>query len=418
MAGLSVNNELHKFLPCVPNSLWHKAHWNAALAFGFPTNKEEDWKYTSLDAFKALKLTLPKETYFHDEHVAALCAKHWQQDGYRLVIVNGKLSIRLSDWIPKVDVHSVEKHFDDLAFAHEQAIRAEIFQTLTNATAQGGLIITIPDNVQLDKPIHILHYHSGSIGEVSSVRHHLTLGQLSSCQIIEHHISDPNACGVTLSRLTSDIGNNAHFEHVKLIEEGEEQHHFGHNDIRVGRDATASSHVFMLSGKLIRHHTSSLLSAPGSHIQMNSLALPSNGDQFDSRTYLHHHAAHCSSQQLHKVIARDEASGVFDGMIYVSPDALKTDGQMDNHNLLLSDHARINSRPKLEIYADDVKCSHGATTGQIDPQQIFYLQARGINKAQAEKIITHAFAIDVCEKISHVGVRQYLSNLVNKKLEA
>ncbi len=409
-----------KLQDLVPNTLWHRAHWHDFVTQGLPTAKDEDWKYTAkaLERFLKRDYAVPQSLRMRDGQLETLLEAYWQEESYKLVFINGRFSVRLSDWIPKVDVQCIEHRFDDLDFIHDSAVQSEVFAALTNATAQGGVTIDIPAKLEVDKPIHMIHYHSGYKGEVSSVRHHVTLGDLATCEIIEQHISLDHAEAVTLSRLTIDVGNGANVEHTKLVEEGPQQQHFGHNDIKLGRDANASSHTFMLTGQLIRHHTSGLLGHPGSHIEMNSLGIPGDDQKYDTRTYLRHQSAHCTSEQLHKMVGCQTGQGVFDGMIYVAEGALKTDGQMDNHNLLLSDHSRVDSRPKLEIYADDVKCSHGATTGQLDPDQIFYLQARGISKHEAEKIITHAFAAEVCDKVGHKGIRKFLHDRLNVQLEA
>lgn len=423
MAGSLQNNiapALMRLQSVAQDSMWQHKHWNNALQLGLPTVSHEDWKYTSLAKFGELDFTFTQSITSLPKSIATL----WQDEGYRFIFINGKFAPDLSDTIAGVEIQGFEQWLNcrevidsDDVDVIEDAVRPDFISELTDATAKDGVFITVAAKIKVNKPIYLLHFSDGKQGEVTSVRHHLQLEALASCQLVEHHISPPDAQGVTFSRLSTSIAGGARLEHIKLIEAGCEQYHFGHNDITVERDVTVSSSTFLLSGHLIRHQLSTDLCGAGCDVSFNSLALPTTDECFDSRTFLRHSAPHCQSHQLHKVVGLGEGTGVFDGMIYVNQGAIKTDGQMDNHNLLLSDKSQVNSRPKLEIYADDVKCSHGATTGKIDPDHVFYLQARGIPKPLAKQIITKAFAAQVCEKVTLNNVRQYLLRQVTQKLE-
>ncbi|PSU88266.1 Fe-S cluster assembly protein SufD [Photobacterium kishitanii] len=415
MAGSLQSNSdlaLMRLQPLVQDSAWQCTHWNNLLQLGLPTGTDEDWKYTSLAKFNDVDFTSVKSTTVLSKSDVML----WKDDGYRLIFIDGKFASDLSDVIAGVEIQRFEQWLNSDESTND-AIRPEFTSELTDATAKDGLFITIAAKVTVDKPIYLLHFSNSKVGEVTSVRHHLRLEKLASCQLVEHHISSSDTQGVTLSRLSTTIADGARLEHIKLIEAGHEQYHLAHNDIKTGRDVNVSSSTFLLSGQLIRHQLSTELGDVGCDVSFNSLALPTSSECFDSRTFLHHSAPHCHSQQLHKIVGLGEGVGVFDGMIYVNQGAIKTDGQMDNHNLLLSTKSQVNSRPKLEIYADDVKCSHGATTGKIDPEQVFYLQARGIPKPLAEQMITKAFAAQVCEKVTLNNIRQYLLQHVTQKLE-
>lgn len=388
---------------------WQKNQFAKAKSVGLPSAKEEGWKYTSLEHFYSLPL----------QSAALQSAENISYEGlslgidaYRLVFFDGHFSARCSDWIPKVRVTPLNVLTAVETYELSRSVRADAFTYLTDATASGGVLIEVEPNTQVTKPIYLLHISSGQNGEVCSYRHHIEMAPLSELEVIEHHISLEQGGGVTLSRLTSYIGEGANYQHTKLIEESKQQHHFGHNDIRLQRDAKANSTAVLLSGLLVRHQTSSELSGDNGELAMNSVAMPKDEQTFDSRTYLKHNAPHCRSEQMHKIIGRDKGNAVFDGMIYVDPVALKTDGQMDTHSLLLSDHAQVNCKPQLEIYADDVKCSHGATTGQMDKNQIDYMRARGINQEQAEQMLMSAFVCEVADKIRHPSLRSY----VNTKL--
>jgi Fe-S cluster assembly protein SufD len=188
------------------------------------------------------------------------------------------------------------------------------------------------------------------------------------------------------------VADNAHLQHIKLAFENAQSYHFAHNDLALGRDASAFSSSFLLGSSVLRHHTSTQLNGENSNLRINSLAMPVNGEVCDSRTWLDHKVGYCNSRQLHKTIVNDKGRAVFNGLINVAPHAIKTDGQMTNNNLLLGRLSEVDTKPQLEIYADDVKCSHGATIGRIDDEQLFYLRSRGITQQAAQQMILYAFA--------------------------
>ncbi|PSW24926.1 Fe-S cluster assembly protein SufD [Photobacterium swingsii] len=408
MGGSQVKNNaalMENLEGMVQSGKWQQQQWRKIAAEGLPINKDDAWKYTSLSGFKQLPL---HSAVFQPVENISYESLSLNLDGYRLVFFDGLFSVRCSDWIPKITITPLDRLSDVETYELSKSVQPDAFTYLTDATATGGVLIEVDAETVIDKPIYLLHISSGMKGDVCSYRHHISLGRLSQCELIEHHISLDQGGGVTLSRMSADVGKGAHFYHTKLIEEAPCQHHFGHNDIVVDRDASVHSHCLMLSGVLCRHQTSSHLQGENGFIEMNSLSMPDDQQTFDSRTYLRHQAPHCRSEQLHKTIARGASNGVFDGMIYVEPSALKTDGQMDSHNLLLSESAQVNCKPQLEIYADDVKCSHGATTGQLDARQVDYMRARGISKDKAQQMLLFAFASEVAFKIRNGCVKQHV----------
>ena len=404
---------LDSFQTLVQPNEWQNKQWSKLLGVGLPSSKHEDWKYTPFNRLEQLELIRapeqPAANTPYNEFSLDI-------DAYRLVFVDGYFSARYSDWIPKVRVTPNSAlspiETDELS----RSIKPDAFTYITDATASCGVLIEVEANTQISKPIYLLHVNSGKQGDVSSYRNHIEVAEHSEINVIEHHVSQGDRGGVTLSRLTQHIGCGAHCHHTKIVEESSTQHHFGHNDITISAHASAHSCCMLYSGQLIRHQVSSVLAGEQGFVSMDSVSLPQSEEIFDTRTYLKHNAPHCVSEQNHKIIAREQSKSVFDGMIYVDPVAQKTDGQMNTHSLILGDYAQVNSKPQLEIYADDVKCSHGATTGQIDPNQINYLRSRGIPKQRAEHMITSAFAIEVAERIKHPALRQYAIDKINASL--
>ncbi|SON49813.1 Fe-S cluster assembly protein SufD [Vibrio tapetis] len=413
MVGLSEKNRdvaLTRLSGLVGQSSWQQSHWQSLLKFGLPDERHEDWKYTSLVDFVQLPYCKPSHGNVHGISFESLSMVF---DCYRLVFFDGEFQHDLSDEIPNVDYELMTAE----TFDYGTAIAPDMVSRLAEASATTGVHVRVRNNTQVKKPIYLFHLNSGGLGELCSYRHHIELGQGAQCEVYEHHTSLALGGGVTCSRLSCEVGNGANYRHFKLVEESQQQHHFAHNDVMAQRDSQVRSDVFMLEGQLTRHSTSATLQGAGGYAQLNSLALPKQEQVFDTRTYIQHASPHCDSDQTHKIIGKDNGIGVFNGSILVDKHAIKTNGQMDNHNLLLSDLAQVNSKPQLEIYADDVKCSHGATTGQIDPSQVFYLRARGIPLAQAEKMITFAFAGELTDAIENDDVRQHIIRRIEQKLD-
>ncbi|EKN6368893.1 Fe-S cluster assembly protein SufD, partial [Yersinia enterocolitica] len=299
------------------------------------------------------------------------------------------------------------------------AIRSEVFLHLTESLAQQRLHIRLPAGKHSDKPLYLLHISSGKGSEVvntSHYRHHLTIEASAQAEVIEHFVSLNELPHFTGARLTISVGDNAELSHCKLAFETPQSYHFAHNDLVLSRDARAKSYSFLLGAGLTRHNTSAQLNGEGATLSINSLLLPIGREICDTRTYLEHNKGYCESRQLHKTIVRERGKAVFNGMIKVAQHALKTDGQMTNNNLLLSKLAEVDTKPQLEIYADDVKCSHGATVGRIDAEQLFYLQSRGINQADAQQMIIFAFAAELTEAIHHESIRKVVLARIAQRL--
>lgn len=394
------------------NNLNARHHWQQVEKVGFPVYRHEDWHYTPLEE------TLSQ----HYQQLAAFDVQDLVEqqalafDCYRIVMVNGTFSPSESS----KDFGPYQVTLLDNQSELPEAINGEIFLHLVESLAPQPLLISLKKGTIADKPLYILNITQGNEGsEVNSAnyRFHLDVGANTQMQVIEHYISNNNQNRhFTGARLTANIGDNASFKHIKLSFENEISQHFAHNDMMIGRDARVHSYAFLLGGKLSRHHTSSALKGENTELSMNSVVLPKAGEIADTRTWLEHGEANCQSRQLHKSIAMDAGKAVFNGMITVMPNALKTDGQMTNNNLLLGEKAQIDTKPQLEIYADDVKCSHGATVGCIDEEQLFYLRSRGIPLNAARKMIIHAFAAELTESIENSVIRKHVLDRINQRL--
>lgn len=384
-------------------SLQAQQHWQQLMRLGLPTRKHENWKYTPLEGLLGQQFVLPQPQDVTAEQVEAVALPI---DAVRLVFVDGCFQPALSS-----------RDTGLFEIQHSQAaerrplpapIQPEVFLHLTESLAIEATIIRLARGKAAALPLYLLHITSGQEAGMNTVhhRHHLQLEASAEAEVIEHYVTLNDVAHFTGARFTFDVADNAKLSHIKLAFESDKSYHFAHNDVVIGRDAQVSTTSFLLGAGLSRHNTSAQLNGENTNLAMNSLALPINQEVCDTRTYLEHNKGHCMSRQMHKTIVRDKGRAVFNGMIKVAQHALKTDGQMTNNNLLMGRLAEVDTKPQLEIYADDVKCSHGATVGRIDDEQMFYLRSRGIEESAAQRMIIHAFAAELTEKLESPVLRQ------------
>ncbi|WP_338563282.1 Fe-S cluster assembly protein SufD [Erwinia sp. E_sp_B01_3] len=404
MAGLPTRNSDHAlqqwhhlFEIQGDRSLQAQQHWQQVLHLGLPGRKQENWKYTPLEGLLDNQFTAPAAPVLNAGQVKALAL---DIDAVKMVFVDGRFSAELSDKV--FDLFDIQISQAGDRREMNAPVQPEVFLHLTESLAEEVTTIRLARGKSAARALYMLHISSSAPAGMNTThyRHHLQLDDGAEATVIEHYVSLNDASHFTGARFTATVGNNARLKHYKLAFEHNSSYHFSHNDLVIERDANVQSHSFLLGAGLTRHNTSVQLNGEGTELGINSLMLPVEKEVCDSRTYLEHNKGHCQSRQLHKTIVRDKARAVFNGMITVAKHALKTDGQMTNNNLLLGRLAEVDTKPQLEIYADDVKCSHGATIGRIDDEQMFYLRARGIGEESAQRMIIYAFAAELTEAIT------------------
>jgi len=387
-------------------------HLQQMLRLGLPTRKHENWKYTPLEGLlNGNFVARPASVAPAERDALALTL-----DATRLVFVDGRFNPALSD---STDNSGFEVVINDEHQNLAAPVQPEVFLHLTESLAQSVTHISVKRNTRPAKPLLLLHITQGLEGDeinTAHYRHHLELGEGAEATLIEHYASLTPARHFTGGRLTMNVAANARLHYIKLAFENAASHHFAHNDLRLAADATAFSHSFLLGGAVLRHNTSTQLNGENTTLRINSLAMPVKTEVCDTRTWLEHNKGYCNSRQLHKTIVSDKGRAVFNGLINVAQHAIKTDGQMTNNNLLLGRLAEVDTKPQLEIYADDVKCSHGATVGRIDDEQMFYLRSRGIDKQAAEKMIIYAFAAELTEALGDETLRQQVLARIGQRL--
>ena len=361
-------------------------HLQQLLRTGLPTRKHENWKYTPLDGLTNSQfVSIAGEIAPQQRDALALTL-----DAVRLVFVDGRYVPALSD---ATEGSGYEVSINDDRQGLPDAIQAEVFLHLTESLAQSVTHIAVKRGQRPAKPLLLMHITQGVAGEevnTAHYRHHLDLAEGAEATVIEHFVSLNDARHFTGARFTINVAANAHLQHI--------------------------SHSFLLGGAVLRHNTSTQLNGENSTVRINSLAMPVKNEVCDTRTWLEHNKGFCNSRQLHKTIVSDKGRAVFNGLINVAQHAIKTDGQMTNNNLLMGKLAEVDTKPQLEIYADDVKCSHGATVGRIDDEQMFYLRSRGINQQDAQQMIIYAFAAELTEALRDEGLKQQVLARIGQRL--
>ena len=384
-------------------------------ALGIPTVREEEWRFTNAAPIGAVDFQPAGQI---SGTAARLAGFAYTDAPARLVIVNGRFDTTLSrvKGLP-AGVHAgslaaaLKEHADDVQryFGQLADVNARSFTALNTAFLDDGAFIHVPDGLLVEAPLHVVFVTGG---EGASVMAHprtlIVAGAGSRVTVIESYIG---AAGETyFSNAVSEVfvGENAAVDHYKVQQESLEAFHVGALHAHTSRNARFSSHSFALGGRLVRNEANALLDGEGGDCTLNGLYLADRDRLVDNHTTIDHAKPHCGSHEVYKGILGGTARAVFNGKIIVRQDAQKTDAKQTNRALLLTDGATINTKPQLEIFADDVKCTHGAAIGQIDEDAIFYLRARGLTYAEARDMLIHAFAGQVLEGVAVPLLRQAL----------
>jgi Fe-S cluster assembly protein SufD len=394
----------------------------AATSFaslGFPTVRDEEWRFTNVAPIASAEFK-PADidaVYATEEDLAGYL---YSEAAHRIVIVNGRFSAELSramDLPAGVRVGSlaaaiteqaevVQRYFGQLADFTTRG-----FPALNTAMAVDGAYLYIPDGVVLEHPIHLLFLTTTSQSAtpiMANTRALIVAGENSQARIVETYVGPRGAVYFTNAITEVFAGENAVIDHYKVQEESLEAFHVASMHVHASKSSTFSSHSFSLGGKLVRNDALAHLDGEGAECTLNGLYVADGERLIDNHTTIDHAKAHCPSHEIYKGILGGKARAVFNGKIVVRQDAQKTDAKQTNRALLLSDEASINTKPQLEIFADDVKCTHGAAIGQLDEDAIFYLRARGLTYFEARDMLIHAFAGDILDRVKIQPLRQAL----------
>ncbi len=377
---------------------------------GFPSTRDEEWRFTNTKILNETAFRLADTVTNANASQEQNRFDNWP--GIRLVFVNGQFMAGLSK---NMDPNDRRLSIENTAFIADS--EPDGFGLLHLALQNSGLTIRIADNVQLSEPIHLLFIASGADNEMMTPVCDINAGRNSGLTIIENFISSDQNTNFTNTHTRIRLSENASVRHIKIINENIRSYHYGQLRVDQERDSRFQSLAFLFGNKLNRNNISIILNGSGCESLMDGVFAGHRNQHHDVHTLIHHASPHCRSHELYRGILADESSAVFSGKIHVHPDAQKTDALQSNNCLLLSDQATINTKPQLEIYADDVKCTHGATVGQLNEDQIYYLRSRGIPEKKARNILTYAFAREIIEQVETEEVRNYIDQLLLNRLE-
>lgn len=393
---------------------------------GFPTQRNEEWKYTSIASLLKYnfipadtKSTVTLGTHKIDEYLIN------NLEVSLFVFINGIFKKEFSRLLPEAeninfenlastsisDSPFLEKHFGKYVKTDNG------FTALNTAFAFDGAVIQIPENTILKNPVHLLFLSGSDDTEVlSQPRNLIFAGKNSQVHIIEsfHSLSDTPYLLNSVTEIILD--ENAIINFDRIQNESDNAFHINRTQVQQHRSSNFMSHVVTLSGNIVRNDLVSVLNEPGGEAHFYGLYLVDGKRHVDNHTLIDHASPHCHSNELYKGILDEKSRGVFNGKVIVRKDAQKTLAYQSNKNLLLSHEAKIDTKPQLEIFADDVKCSHGATVGQLDMESLFYLRSRGIGKEKARSILIKAFASDVIDQMENTQLRDSLNEQILNRL--
>jgi Fe-S cluster assembly protein SufD len=394
---------------------------------GLPTTRNEDWKFTNVAPVGQVNWQAPGGVPGLLDRSVVEPFRLGLPDAIELVFVNGWFAPHLSDVsrLPaSVTVTSLALAIQAGVPAVEQwlgktaKLEHQPFTALNQAMLVDGGFIQVPRGVSLAAPLHLLFLSDAASGPAVTHPRTLILAEESAeLVVIESYASLRESLYFTNAVTEVVVGPNARVEHIKIERESEQAYHVGTVEADQQRDSRFRSFSFAIGGSLVRTNIYSVMNGEGSDCTMNGLYLLHERQHIDHQTRIEHAFPHCSSREVYKGILDGASHAVFNGKVFVRPEAQKTDGKQTNKNLLLSDQAKVDTKPQLEIFADDVKCTHGATVGSLDAIGLFYLESRGISQAAARRLLTYGFAAEVLGEINHDTMRRQLERLVFERLE-
>lgn len=381
------------------------------LATPWPSRRNELWKYTSLQALQRGDFA----QWGSGQALSLADDALLDIDALRLVFVNGEFdaeaSTALEDGVVRfshadaAQQQIIEQHLGQIADT-----KRHLFASLSNAWVNDGVLVHVPRNVVMAKPVYIVHVSTPQAQAATvNQRALIVLEESAQAQIIEHFISDEQQQNGFVNSLTEvHIAANASLWHYRMNLEQEHLLHIGGVHVVLQRDARYAGFTLAEGSTLKRIDYQIYHRGKGAHADLNGVYLPRHNQLLDYHTNIEHEVSHCTTSEVFRGIIADSARAVFNGRIHIHQDAQKTLAELSNKNLLTSDKAEVDTKPELEIYADDVKCAHGATVSQLDPTAMFYLCSRGLSEAQARTMLSFGFVNELLQELPQEAVKAYL----------
>lgn len=393
----------------------------------FPTRKDEEWKYTPLAGLLDSAPQRPEIEKLDQTLIDEL--KSAVPDAETLIFVNGIYSEAHSD--SGVLTETAEKNISllgDLNDSSLQTVEAtiqnskltddNIFEQVALSLSRHGLLVQLAKKVECQRPLHLIHVSTSDVGTAfTNPIHVFQLEANSRLKVVEQYVSQGSGAVVTVPATYVNVESGAELQHFRIGVENAKTKHISNTSVRVAQTGSYHSHQYLLGSELTRSNLEVEFTGKGSEAILRGVYLGDNDQHLDIRTYLDHAYAHCNSDQHFRGIMNGNSRGVFNGLVFVRKHAQQTDARQSNKNLLLSRDARVDTKPQLEIFADDVKCTHGATVGELDTNALFYLQSRGIDKQEAALMLTRAFAAEVTQEISLESLQAYVQKKIATSLD-
>ena len=384
------------------------------LTLGLPAAKAEEYKFTNISKKLEQRISAPALPF----QVTAEQVKTAVFEGFEgdlLVFANGKFLPELSSKIDDLEVSLISEK-SELPLGSIAHPGKDAFAALNQASFEDGIFIAVPKKAQIEKPVLLLSFNQANEGQVIQPRVWIEVGDFAEVTFIDQSISLGDSSYFVNKVVEVKGGVNSQIHYYRLQDEGKNLLEVSNIETDIQKDGRFSAVTISLSGDMVRNNLNLNLRGSNSEGNMYGIYLLNGKTHVDNHTNVDHTIPHAESNELYKGILADQSRGVFNGKIFVRQDAQKTNAFQQNNNILLSEDATVNTKPQLEIWADDVKCSHGCTVGQLDEEALFYLQARGIDKTQAKGLLLHAFAGEVLEKIQTESFRSYCDSLIQERL--
>jgi Fe-S cluster assembly protein SufD len=400
---------------------------NSFHDLGYPTTRHEEWKYTNVSPLIDYNFEISKP--YEPGTIKSEKLNKFQFAGLEdrsLVFVNGHFAVELSDTsgiTEQIKVLSLQKMIEEDPdqvsghFAKYAQFTDQSFVSLNTAFIQDGAYINVPEGVVAKKPIHLIYLSVPNENPMVSFPRNLVIaGRSSEFTFIESFVSLEEGTYFTDAVCEIVLHEDSKVERIKIQNESEQSFHIAALQANQERDSRFIDHNISLGGILSRNDITSDFKGENGFCELYGMYSGNQQQHLDNHTTIDHAKPHCESNELYKGILDEKAAGVFNGKIFVRPDAQKTNAIQSNNCILLSDQATIDTKPQLEIFADDVKCTHGATVGQLNEEAYFYMRTRGIDKTNARKLLIYAFASEVVDKITYDPVREKILELFSDKL--
>ena len=385
---------------------------NAWQSHVWPTRKTEAWRYTSLLPVENEQWQLSDAG--SDALPQSALSELIEMDAYRLVFVNGQLNAELSSELPVTLVSFTDADTDQQVVIQQHLNQVadqgtHLFTALSSSLLQQGVLLHLTQNQRLEKPVYIVHINDKANAKVTNARLLIVLESGSEAQVVEHFFSTDDQDRGWINAVTEcSVGANASLRHHRINLESEQALHTGVVHVALAESARFNGFTLANGSRLKRidYHIKHLGS--GSDLQLNGIYLPRHQQRVDYHTCVEHVVPHCTTTEVFRGVIADSARAVFNGRIHIHQDAQKTLAEMSNRNLLTSDQAQVNTKPELEIYADDVRCAHGATVSQLNDEALFYMTSRGISEAEARVMLSFGFVNELVEGVELEALKQWL----------